>query len=96
MHLLKMNLKNYRHLTQVFLLVKAHFFNDGAQLYLIFQPLYHTLKRLGDNQKVISWKSKALLIETFITPTAIDNTAILHQLVGMKILIFVYHLKEDA
>ena len=30
------------------------FVNDGAQLYLILQPLYYTLKRLGDTVKVVS------------------------------------------
>ena len=31
---------------------QSYFFNDGAQLYLIFQPLYYTLKRLGDTEKI--------------------------------------------
>ena len=47
----------------------SHFFNDGAQLYLIFQPLYYTLKRLGDTEKIVSWKSKGLLAEKLITCT---------------------------
>ena len=33
---------------------QSYFFNDGAQLYLIFQTLYHTLKRLGDTEKIVS------------------------------------------
>ena len=37
---------------------QGYFFNDGLQLYLIFQLLYYTLKRLGDTEKVVSWKSK--------------------------------------
>ena len=33
---------------------QSYFFNDGAQLYLIFQTLYHTLKRLEDTEKIVS------------------------------------------
>ena len=32
---------------------QSYFFNNGAQLYLIFQMLYYTLKRLGNTEKVI-------------------------------------------
>ena len=33
---------------------QSYFFNDGAQLYLIFRTLYHTLKRLEDTEKIVS------------------------------------------
>ena len=33
---------------------QSYFVNDGAQLYLILQPLYYTLKRLGDTENVLS------------------------------------------
>ena len=36
---------------------QSYFFNDGVQLYLIFQPLYYTLKTLSNSEEVISWKS---------------------------------------
>ena len=36
---------------QVFLPVKAAFFHDNAQLYLMFQTLYYALKKLGDTEK---------------------------------------------
>ena len=52
MYLLKMNLKNYRNLTQVFLSSKFFFNNDGAQLYLILQLLYYTSKRRDDTENV--------------------------------------------
>ena len=29
---------------------RSYFVNDGAQLYLILQPFYYTLKRLGDTK----------------------------------------------
>ena len=32
---------------------QSYFFNDGAELYLIFQVLYYTLKRLDDTEKVV-------------------------------------------
>ena len=42
---------------------QSYFVNNGAQLYLIFQVFYHTLKRLGDTEKAISWKSNGLSAE---------------------------------
>ena len=44
------------------------------KFYLILQPLYYTLKRLGDTEKVISWKCKGLSTEKLATPTTTDNT----------------------
>ena len=32
---------------------QSYFFNDGSQFYLILQPLYYNLKRLGDTEKVL-------------------------------------------
>ena len=40
--------------------------------YLILQPLYYTLKRLGDNEKVVSWKSKGFSAEKLTTATTTD------------------------
>ena len=40
---------------------QSYFLNDGAQLYLMFQTLYYTLKLLGDTEEIVSWKSKGLL-----------------------------------
>ena len=53
---------------------QSYFFNDGAQLYLIYQTLYHTLKRLGVTEKIVSWESNGLSAETLTTPTTIDNS----------------------
>ena len=50
------------------------FFNDGAQLYLIFPTLYYTFKRLRDTKKNVSWKSKGLSAEKLTTPTTTDNS----------------------
>ena len=51
---------------------QSYFNNYQTQLYLILQTLYHNLKRVGDTQKVISWKSKGLLIKKIFTPTTTD------------------------
>ena len=37
---------------------QSYLSNDWSQLYLILQALYYTLKRLGDTEKVVSWKSE--------------------------------------
>ena len=57
----------------------------------MFQVLYYTLKRLGNTENIVSWKSKSLSTKKRATPTTIDN---IHQLTGMEIQVFVYHLKE--
>ena len=73
MQLLKMNLKIQIFDSSLFI-GQSYFFNDGAQLYLILQTLYQTLKRLGDTEKFISWKSKGLSFEKLTTPTTTDNS----------------------
>ena len=45
---IKNKLKNLQTLDSSLFFGQSYFFNDGAQLYSIFQPLYHTLKRLSD------------------------------------------------
>ena len=61
-----MNLKNYKHLIQVFLLVKVTLTKDGAQLYLIFKPIYKTMTTFSGLPDTISkWESKRLSNETF-------------------------------
>ena len=49
-----------------------YFVNTGAHLYLKLQPLYYTLKRLGNTEKVVSWKSKGLSTKKLITSTTPD------------------------
>ena len=58
----------------IFLVGQSYFFNDGSQFYLILQPFYYTLKRLGDTEKVLLWKSKGLSTEKLTTPTTTDNS----------------------
>ena len=80
---------------KVYQYVLCIFFNNGAQLSLIFQTLYYTLERLGDTEKIVSWKSKDFSVEKHTAPITIDNS-FLHQLNGMGIQIFVLYLKEAA
>ena len=51
---------------------QSYFVNDGAQLYLIFQRHYYTLKKLGDTEKVVSWKSKGFSSKKLTTSTTND------------------------
>ena len=36
--------------------------------------LHYTLKRLGDTEKIVSWKSKVLSTGKLTTPTTTDNS----------------------
>ena len=53
---------------------QSYFLTDGAQLYLISQMLYYTLKRLGNTEKIVSWKFKDFIAEKLTTPTTTDNS----------------------
>ena len=46
----------------------------GAQFYLILQPLYYTLKWLGDTEKDVSWKYKGFSTEKLTASTTTDNS----------------------
>ena len=52
---------------------QSYFGNDAVQLYSILQLLYCTLKRLGDTEKIVSWKSRSLPTKKLTTPTTMDN-----------------------
>ena len=60
-------------MAQLFLSVKVTLTIMEHKLYLIFQPLYHTLKRLADTEKVVSWKSKGLSTEKLTTSASTGN-----------------------
>ena len=53
---------------------KIHFEEDGAQNYLIFQPLYRYFKVITNNDYVSSWKSKGLSYESIKQQTTSDNS----------------------
>ena len=53
---------------------KSHFEEDGAQNYLIFQPLYKYFKVITNNDYVSSLKSKWLYYESIKQQTTSDNS----------------------
>ena len=54
---------------------KSHFDEDGAQNYLIFQPLIRYFEFITNTSRYISsWKSKGLSTESIKPPTASDNS----------------------
>ena len=64
-----MNLKIYKHLTRVFFIGQSYFNNYGSQNYLIFQPIYKTIKIFSSLSDTISeWESKELSNEKFTPP----------------------------
>ena len=71
------------------------FVNVGAQLYIMFQPLYYTLKRLGHTEKIVSWKTKGLVTEKRTTPTTTDNS-LSPSIEWFENSTFVQYLKEAA
>ena len=55
---------------------KRHFQADGAQHYLLFQPLNKYFKIIGNKKYTSSWQSKGLSDETINPPTTSDNSLI--------------------
>ena len=53
---------------------KSHFEEDGAQNYLVFQPLNKYFKVIANTDYVSSWKSKGLSAESIKPPTTSDNS----------------------
>ena len=73
-HLLVENkLKRLKTFDSSCLIGKSHFEEDGAQNYLVFQPLNKYFKGIA-NDCVSSRKSKGLSAETIKPPTTSDNS----------------------
>ena len=53
---------------------KSHFEEDGAQNYVVFQPLNKYFKLVANAKSISSWKSKGLSDETIKPPATSDNT----------------------
>ena len=47
---------------------------NGAQTYLIFQPLYRYFKTITNINYILSWKSRGLSAESIKPPTTSDNS----------------------
>ena len=53
---------------------KSHFEEDGAQNYLVFQPIVRYFKSINNTDYISSWKSKGLSAESIKPPTTSDNS----------------------
>ena len=53
---------------------KSHFEEDGAQNYLVFQPIKRYFKIIDNTQFISSWKSKGLSDETIKPYATSDNS----------------------
>ena len=53
---------------------KSHFEEDGAQNYLVFQPIVRYFKSVNNTDYISSWKSKGLSPESIKPPTTSDNS----------------------
>ena len=55
---------------------KSHFEEDGAQNYLIFQPIvrYFKVNTITNTDYISSWKSKGLSAESIKPPTTSDSS----------------------
>ena len=72
-----MRKRNKKSIRNFFLLFLGNImFNseDGAQVYLIFQPLYRYFKTITNTNYILSWKSRGLTAESIKPPKTSDNS----------------------
>ena len=53
---------------------KSHFEEDGAQNYLVFQPIKRYFQIIANSKLISSWLSKGISDETIKTPATSDNS----------------------
>ena len=53
---------------------KSHFYEDGTQNYLVFQPINRYFKVIANTDYFSSWKSKGLSAESIKTSTTSENS----------------------
>ena len=86
--LVENELKILRTFDLIFFIVQSYFNNDGAQLYLIFQPIYEIITTFSGLKDTISeWESKGLSNEKY-TFAYIANVSVFPKLIWII-------LKED-
>ena len=74
-HLLAQNkLNKLKTLDSSYFIGKNNFEEDGAQNYLVFQPIYRYFTIIANTDYISSWKSKGLSDESFKSPTTSDNS----------------------
>ena len=69
-------IKKLKTLDLSYFIGKSHFKEDGAQNYLVFQPLNKYFKLIASTDYVLSWKSKGLSAKTIKPPSSSDNSLI--------------------
>ena len=70
-----MNLKKIQTFDSNLFIGQSYFNNDGAQLYLIFQPIYKTISTLsGLPETILEWECKGLSNEKFKLPYTANKT----------------------
>ena len=67
-------IKKLKTLDLSYFIGKSHFEEDGAQNYLVFQPLNKYFKLIASTDYVLSWKSKGLSAETIKPTSTSDNS----------------------
>ena len=72
--LVKNELKKLKAFDLSYFTGNSHFEEDGAQNYLVFQPLNKYFKVITNPNYVSSWKSKGLSDETIKPPSTSDNS----------------------
>ena len=74
--LVENELKSLKTFDSVYFIVKSHFEEDGAQNYLVFQPIvrYFKVNTITNTSYVSPWKSKGLSAETIKARTTPDNS----------------------
>ena len=69
-----MNYKKLKTLDLSYFIGKSHFEEDGAQNYLVFQPIRRYFKIIANTKYISSWKSKGLSDETIKPYATSDNS----------------------
>ena len=69
-------LKKLKTFDSSYFIGKSHFEEDGAQNYLVFQPLNKYFKVIANTDYVSSWKSKGLSVGIIKPPSTSDNSLI--------------------
>ena len=71
--LVESELKKLKAFDSSYFIGKSHFEKDGAQNYLVFQPISKYLKRIASDY-IFKWKSKGLSAEAVKTAATSDNS----------------------
>ena len=81
--LVKIELNKLKTFGSGYFIGKSHFEEDGAQNYLIFQPMYRYFKIMTNTLNILLWQSKGSSNENFAPPNT--NFSQLIDYVGNKI-----------